>query len=547
MFRNLMNFRKTPAMSKKVLIIAIAMLAVIAVTGCGKKNDTEDQKPKKQVQIQTISKQNEVVNKLTVSGAVVPKQYSIIRSLSPGTVEYLAPVGSEVSQGQSLFRIRDANIENAFFNAQRNLDQTLVISDQRVVQSELNTNSAEASLELAQSDLEIAERQASLNTTTALNSALVNYSSAYNVITQALVSLSKGNLDKFEYSFNTIPTSETQLRSDVSTQLNIASGAFLSLPDEPSADAIDTQLDQLHNVLTEVKRALDMTALLFQSAITGPDVQQSTLDSNISINTTFQSQTNLYVNSTISSVNALTNANIANDLSVKKAQNAVDIAQVQFDNSNIALESARESATLERSISQGGFDAAAYHYSNLTLPSPFSGKILSHAVTSGQQVSVGQELLEVGNLAIVEIDLEIDSSLASGLAIGDAVVIEGGIDGFISEIEPIGDLQSGKIGIAVQADNVETQLVAGSIADVQFTLVFTTDEAIIIPIRSATIQESGTTLLVIENGFAAERTVTLGQLYGDKVSVLDGLNEGDHVILPNGIFISAGEEVEPLE
>ena len=85
-------------------MLSALVIATLALSGCGKKaEETDEPVIKKQVEVQYITKQSEVNSSLSVSGTVTPKQYSVVRSLTPGTIEYLAPVGSQIVVGQPLF------------------------------------------------------------------------------------------------------------------------------------------------------------------------------------------------------------------------------------------------------------------------------------------------------------------------------------------------------------------------------------------------------------------------------------------------------------
>ncbi len=175
-------------MSKKlklVSLIVVLFTMVLFTTGCGKEEEEEKPVIKKQVEVQQIARQNQVTASLLASGTVTPKQYSNIRSLVPGTVEYLSPVGSEIIVGQPLFSIRDEGIESGYFNALQNLEQTRVVTDQRVQQAQLGLNSAQARLDLAESQYNSSVAQTDQAVRVAEDSAIVAYSSAYNTLNQA--------------------------------------------------------------------------------------------------------------------------------------------------------------------------------------------------------------------------------------------------------------------------------------------------------------------------------------------------------------------------
>lgn len=533
---------------KKINILLIVLILPLILAGCGKQEEEAQPTIKKQVEIQRIVKQDEVVADLVLNGTIVPKEYSIIRSLTPGTIEYLAPVGSEVFMGQPLFSIRDSGIESGYFNALQSYEQTKVVTGQRVQQAELALNSSQARLDLAQSQYNNVIAQTDQATRVSQDSATVAYNSAYNSIYQIIFDYNVGNsLDNPMYIFHDLVTTDPELKTNTTFLFNNAVSQFQTLSEVVSVDNLENDLDQIHEKLLVFKNLADNTAVLLQNAIPTQIYTEATIQNNKLINTGYQTSVNTYVNSIISSINSLENTKVSNQLSIDQAQSQLDLANIEFNNATIAAQSAKDGADLEQSIAQSQFDGAAYSYNNLTLASPFSGTILSHFVTEGEQTSIGQQLIEVGNLDIIEISVDIDVDFAKAVNLGDEVIIDNKYAGFVSEIEPIGDLTSGKISIKVQSQDNQNDLVAGAVSEVKFSLKYQDIDSIVIPIKAATIEASGNYVFVIDdNNIVSRKSVTLGKVFSDKVSVVSGLAEDDKLVLLNGVFVSEGDEVEVI-
>ena len=526
---------------KRALVIVIVVIVVgslVAAFNKGQKKEEAPVEPRvKTVRIEEVTKQNTITTELTVSGTAIPREYSAIRSLTPGTVEFIVPVGENIVRGQSLFSIRDANVESAYFNALEDLNSTQASTDQQVVQAELGLTSKEAALDFAQKSLETTKEKAVQNYTTAQNSAIVSYNSAYNGLTQILNSVGTGAIsDTSTYVYSNVITTESQLRSEARAQFDTITGLYTVLPKEVSQDTIVTSLDMLLEALQETKKLVDATVIILKNSA------DSSLAADLAAQIANQTTVNSLITSIITSSDALNTALINNDFSIKQDENRVALAQIEYDNAVVALESALTNSRIQNSSVKARFDAAAYSFGNLTLASPFSGTVLSHKVSPGEQVTTGQELIEIGNLSIIEVDVAIDAAFVNGLKVQDNVVINDSIPGFISEIEPVGSIVSGKVGVKVQSD--ENSLITGDIADVQFDLIYEAPESIVIPIKAATIEEVRTTVFVEEDGKAAVRTVSLGTIIGDQVTVISGLTEGDRLIVPDGTFISEGDLVQ---
>jgi len=535
---------------KSLRFISLFLLVSVAITlaGCGKENTEEQVEIKKQVRIQEIAKQSELTSKLTLSATVVPQEYSVIRSLVPGTIEFLAPVGSQVYVGQPLFSIRDESVEANYFNSLQSFQQTQITSNQRVQQAELGLNSVKARLDLARAQYESVVTQTKQNIKTAEDSAVLVYSSAYNSINQILINYNVGALDNYNFSLKNILSSNQVLRSDTTSIFNDSLEYFNDLTSSADRDNLITSLNDIHQNLLLVKNFVDNTSILLQSAIANEGYPVAAIASDKSTNSAYQTAINSHISSVISAISNLENTKINNKISIDQAGSQLDLAEIEYNNADIALQNAKDGASLEQTLSQSQLDQAAYSYNNLRLGSPFSGTILSHYAKAGEQVTIGQELIELGNLSIVEMTVDVDVDFAKAIKLGDNVLIGGQYNGIVTEVEPVGDLKSGKVSVTVQSQEAGQNLVAGSTTDLEFTLVYDNVDTIAVPIKSVTIESSGNYVFVVSSdNVVMRKNVTLGQIYGDKVSVLNGLEEGDRLILLNGVFVAVDDQVEIIE
>ncbi|MDD5749329.1 MAG: efflux RND transporter periplasmic adaptor subunit [Patescibacteria group bacterium] len=537
------------------LFLAIFLFfALITLSACGKNNGQEEaSSAKKKVEVQEISRQSQAAVSLKASGSVEPKQYSVIRSLTPGTIQFLVPVGQTVRTGDPLFFISDSGIESAYFNASQSLRQTEMIGQQRIRQAELALNSAKSRLDLARSQRQNSSIQADQAVKTSEDSALVAYNSAYNSLNQALSFLSIGNVqyDKYRsnkeefYYFKDINAINSAFKIQTIALFPKAVDSFVVLEPLASQRSINSDLEKMQAALLDMKKLLDSTVLLLQNSAHDA-YSEYRIVAEQAIVTGLQIEINQHVAAIIGSSNAIANAQSSRLLSADQLQGQLDLAEIDYGNSELALLSVREGVELELNMVRSQFDQAAYQYRNLSLPSPFSGTILSHYVREGEQISPGREILELGDLTIVEINFYLDAALAQALSINQEVLINGLYRGLISEIQPSGDLRSGKVSVKAQSQEAGN-LSAGSIAEVELNLLYQDIDAIIVPLKSVNVEASGNYVFVIgEREKVEQRRVVLGEVYGDKVSIVSGLDQNDRLILLDGVFISAGDEVEVL-
>ncbi|MDX9893737.1 MAG: efflux RND transporter periplasmic adaptor subunit [Patescibacteria group bacterium] len=528
--------------AKKFIILPLLLISLaLALTGCANQAaENQNENVKKPVNIQDIAFQDEVTTELTASGTIIPKQYAVIRSLTNGTVESVMPLGAQVAKGQSLFRVRDDNIENNYFNSLQNSRQTNILADESVNQTQLALNSAQARGQLAQKNLDIAKQQTDQAYVNAADSAIIAYGSAYNTLNQFFNFISVGSVGNLEYKYRDITTPDLEIREQANLQFITATKDFLKLTKQTDLENLDEDLTKMNLVIAQTKILVDTTSVLLQNALGNV----ASLTSDQTLITTYQTQINGQASAILASQNGLRHTITANDLAIAAANNNLELANIELANSQIAFNNSQTSAEVQKTLSQSQLDNAAYSFNNLSLPSPFSGTIISTLVEPGQQVSPGQDIVELGNLSIVEIEVSVDPDFAKQIKEGDRVKINGQNDGIIYQKQPTGDIQSGKVGIKINADNQDNQLAAGEIAQVTFSLTYQASDLIIVPISSVTIESNETYVFVVEDGRAVKRPVTLGQIFGSKVSVSFGLQPGDQMIIRNGVFVSEGEAVE---
>ena len=412
-------------------------------------------------------------------------------------------------------------------------------------QAELALNSSQARLDFAEINFTNAKFNAEQNAQTLEDAALVSYNSSYNTSNRILIFLSDGDISNYEYDYKNVLTAYTQIKIDANNQFLEAAEKFLELESTTNKDELLDDLNQIHDFLLALKTTADSTATLLQSSIPGGEFPGSSISFAYSNALSAQIDINFHITDIIAAINNVKNIDTNLQLAVDQAQSQLDLANIEFSNATIAAQSAKDGAELEQNIAQSQFNGAAYSYNNLTLSSPFSGTILSHFVTAGEQASIGQQLIEVGNLDIIEISVDVDVDFAKAISLSDEVMIDEQYAGFVAEIEPIGDLTSGKVSIKVQSQERQQDLVAGSVAEVKFNLKYKDINSIVIPIKAATIEASGNYVFVIDdNNIVSRKSVTLGKIFSDKVSVISGLEENDRLVLLNGVFVSEGDEIE---
>lgn len=239
------------------------------------------------------------------------------------------------------------------------------------------------------------------------------------------------------------------------------------------------------------------------------------------------------------------------DAARRSAEFAVDVARHQ-------LEAAR--ATLAHVGGQAGAEGAAPDEGRIEVRSPVAGRVLKVARESEGVIAPGAPLLEVGDPAALEVEVEVLSSDAVRLTQGTRVLLErwGGdapLEGRVRRVEPVGFTKVSALGVEEQRVLTLVDLVSPPAAwqrlgdgyRVEAVFVLWEGQDVLRAPQSALFPgPAGETLaFAVEAGVARRRAVKVGQRNGLEAQVLDGLREGDVVITHPPGDLHDGGKVRP--
>lgn len=174
--------------------------------------------------------------------------------------------------------------------------------------------------------------------------------------------------------------------------------------------------------------------------------------------------------------------------------------------------------------------------------SPVDGRVLLVHEKSARVVAAGTPLLEVGDPATLEIVIDLLSSDAVKVGIGDRVEILdwGGADqlsGTVHRIEPAAVTKMSALGVEERRVNVIARLDQpepdlGDNFRVQARIVLATaDHVLKIPVSALFRAGGGWHLFLVDNGRVQEKAVKIGLLGAREAELLSGIPAGAYVVL----------------
>jgi HlyD family secretion protein len=217
---------------------------------------------------------------------------------------------------------------------------------------------------------------------------------------------------------------------------------------------------------------------------------------------------------------------------VDQAENRLKLAQQQLD-AAVRTE-ALQLAPYEAAVNQkhADYDRALRQLADLQVKAAMSGRLQIVSVEEGQQVSPGTNLARVSNPLKLKAEVRIPETQTRDVAIGQVADIDtrnGHVPGHVSRIDPASN--GGTVGVDVTLDG---PLPAGARPDLSIDGTIQLEKlASVLFVESPAIsQDSGTISLFRKVGTEAVRTtVKIGRRSVQYVEVVDGLKEGDSVIL----------------
>jgi len=228
----------------------------------------------------------------------------------------------------------------------------------------------------------------------------------------------------------------------------------------------------------------------------------------------------------------------------RAATAAIDVGRYELD---AALASLRYTAS----------GASTLKVEAVPVRSPVTGRVLAIHQESAGVVAAGQPLLDVGDPGQLEVMIEVLSRDAVRIAPGGRVLLErwggdGSLQGIVRTVEPTGFTKVSALGVEEQRVRVIADLSSppeawhrlgdGYRVEAAF-IVWSSEDALTVPSSALFRRDDGWAAFVVEGGRAREKVVTPGHGSGLLTEVLDGLEDGETVIVHPGDAIEDGVRV----
>ena len=218
------------------------------------------------------------------------------------------------------------------------------------------------------------------------------------------------------------------------------------------------------------------------------------------------------------------------------------VTQQQLDGARLQLENA------EARVRQ-----ASVRVSDANIRSSINGIVNKRYIEPGAVVNPGTQLFELVDVSRLKLALTVNETQVANLKLGDKVDVKASVfpdknySGTVTFIAPKADAS---LNFPVEIEigsNPGNLLKAGMYGTAVFS--FGNAAPVVVVPRSAFVGSVSTNqVFVVEGGNTARlRNVVAGRVLGDKVEILQGLNEGETIITSGQINLADGSKISPIK
>lgn len=189
------------------------------------------------------------------------------------------------------------------------------------------------------------------------------------------------------------------------------------------------------------------------------------------------------------------------------------------------------------------------------IKAPISGFINKKYIEVGSIITgmPATELFDIVNVSKLKLNVTVNESQVATLKVGNSVNVTASVypdKSFSGKITFIAAKADQTLNFPVEIEitnNATKDLKAGMYGTAAFASNQQKQALKIVPRNAFVGSVSSNQIFVIENGTAKLKTVTAGKILGDKVEILNGLEDGDQVIVTGQINLQDGTKVEVIK
>ncbi|MBY0485809.1 MAG: efflux RND transporter periplasmic adaptor subunit [Flavobacteriaceae bacterium] len=220
------------------------------------------------------------------------------------------------------------------------------------------------------------------------------------------------------------------------------------------------------------------------------------------------------------------------------------VTKQQLDQARLAMVNAKAQLT-QANINVG----------DTRIKAPISGFINKKYIEPGSILTgmPATSLFDIVNVSKLKLKVNVNENQVASLKVGTPIKVTASVypdKSFSGKITFIASKADESLNFPVEieiANNSANDLKAGMYGTAEFASNKQKQSLKVVPRNAFVGSVSSNQIFVIENGTAKLKTVTAGRILGDKVEILDGLSDGETVIVTGQINLQNGSKVEVIK
>ncbi|MDA3814870.1 MAG: efflux RND transporter periplasmic adaptor subunit, partial [Patescibacteria group bacterium] len=234
----------------------------------------------------------------------------------------------------------------------------------------------------------------------------------------------------------------------------------------------------------------------------------------------------------------------------------ISTADKNIDRAEESVKSAKkmrdlQEQTAENQVSASEDQLKIYSNSvdNTRLIAPYAGVVTRKYFDAGRLVSPQSPIFSVADSNQKEIEITIPGSVAKKLSLGSKVEIEDSsqeiFSGQIKAISPVSDMVTRKSLVKVSFENDENVRL-GELMNIKLK-TNQKERVISIPLSAVRKDYHEDSVFVLKNDVVEKRIIDLGNIENDRVEIINGVEEGDVIVVEGQSYLKNNEKVNTYE
>jgi RND family efflux transporter MFP subunit len=244
----------------------------------------------------------------------------------------------------------------------------------------------------------------------------------------------------------------------------------------------------------------------------------------------------------VQSANAAYQTAVADYQRYENAFKTGGVTRQQVDQAKLALSNAKAR------LSQ-----ARISFGDATIKSSINGIVNKKHIEPGSVVASGTPLFDLVNVSKLKLRVTVGESQIATLKLGAPVKVQASVfpdkqfNGKITFIAPMAD-ETLNFPVEIEIENAGNQIKAGMYGTANFAADEAQQKPLRIIPRSAFVGSvNSNQVFVVQDSVARLKKIVAGRVFGDKVEVLDGLQDGEIVVTSGQINLTDGTPVSTIK